>query len=314
MTLIEGVGDEVTDFFIVVVVLVVGWLAWYSTSITDQPLIRTVLVLHRTRTRLAELRASHQNLSLFTRPPNLEVTEEETIEPITDDNNDNVPSCPESSVAETNEEISPDTHRTSEATATEEVLIEAMDSFNNDNATLLQRQTKINSSKETSISTSTCNEPIEHERENLSATDANEISIKLKFINDDQKMVTGSLKELLANFKRRHFQTELDAQKLVRLIFNGRVLQPDNQTLERCGLYNNCVVHCLVHQPRPNPVPSQTPTLDNSSPIYFNPQSFSDIPVGTGISSIHNEWDLSRPLVVILTVMLGFAWYSRYHY
>lgn len=99
MTLIEGVGDEVTDFFIVVVVLVVGWLAWYSTSITDQPLIRTVLVLHRTRTRLAELRASHQNLSLFTRPPNLEVTEEETIEPITDDNNDNVPSCPESSVA-----------------------------------------------------------------------------------------------------------------------------------------------------------------------------------------------------------------------
>ncbi|XP_033312558.1 transmembrane and ubiquitin-like domain-containing protein 1 [Bombus bifarius] len=311
MTLIEGVGDEVTDFCIVVVVLLVGWLAWYSTSITDQPLIRTVLVIHRTRTRLAELRATHQNASSFTRPPNLEVTEEETIEPITDDGNSTSQSCPEPSIADTNGEISPDTHRMSEATATEEVLIEAMDSFN-DSATKLKEQTKINPPKETSISTSTCNEPIEHECENLS--DTNEISIKLKFINDDQKMVTGSLKELLGDFKRRHFQTELDAQKLVRLVFNGRVLQPDSQTLEKCGLYNNCVVHCLVHQPRPNPVPSQASTLDNSSSIYFNPQSFPEIPVGTGISSVHNEWDLSRPLVIILTVMLGFAWYSRYHY
>ncbi|KAF3428255.1 hypothetical protein E2986_02110 [Frieseomelitta varia] len=314
MTLIEGVGDEVTDFFIVVVVLLVGWLAWYSTSITDQPLIRTVLVIHRTRTRLAELRANHQNASSFTRPPNLEITEEETIEPITDDNNGNLQSCPEPSIADTNEEISSDTHRTSEATATEEVLIEAMDSFNNDSATKLQKQTKINPPKETTISTSTCNEPIEHKTENLSEIDVNEISIKLKFINDDQKMVTGSLKELLGDFKRRHFQTELDAQKLVRLVFNGRVLQPDSQTLEKCGLYNNCVVHCLVHQPRPNPSQTSTSTLDNSSPIYFNPQSFSDIPVSTGISSVHNEWDLSRPLVIILTVMLAFAWYSRYHY
>lgn len=128
---------------------------------------------------------------------------------------------------ETNEEISPDTHRTSEATATEEVLIEAMDSFNNDNATLLQRQTKINSSKETSISTSTCNEPIEHERENLSATDANEISIKLKFINDDQKMVTGSLKELLANFKRYwliFFQIQISITNIYIETFTSKIL------------------------------------------------------------------------------------------
>lgn len=77
-----------------------------------------------------------------------------------------------------------------------------MDSFNNDSATKLQKQTKINPPKETTISTATCNEPIEHKTENLSEIDVNEISIKLKFINDDQKMVTGSLKELLGDFKR----------------------------------------------------------------------------------------------------------------
>lgn len=339
MSLIEGVGDEVTDFFIVVVVLLVGWLAWCSTSIADQPLIRTVLILqHRTRTRFAEIRANHQSTSSFNRPlqqltrtrraeiranhqttssfdrpPNLELFEEESVEPASNGNIDTATSCPDPSVADTSGEVSSETNRPAETTATEEVLIEAMDSFNNDTASLLQRQTIINSS-ETSLPTPTCTDSSEHTAESLSTSNANDISIKLKFINDDQKVVTGSLNELLGDFKRRHFQIELEAQKLVRLVFNGRILQPDSQTLERCGLYNNCVVHCLVHQPRPTPVSPQTSTLDNSSSIYFNPQSFSDIPTGTGISSVHNEWDLSRLLVSILTLMLGLAWYSRYHY
>lgn len=108
---------------------------------------------------------------------------------------------------------------------------------------------------------------------------------------------------------------ELEAQKSVRLVFNGRVLQPDTQTLEQCGLFNECVVHCWVHQPRPTSAPSsQASTLDNSSPIYFNSQSFSDLPAGANISSMRNEWDLSRLLVSIITIILGLAWYSRYHY
>ncbi|XP_031845983.1 transmembrane and ubiquitin-like domain-containing protein 1 [Nomia melanderi] len=307
MTLIEGVGDEVTDFFIVMVVLLIGWLAWCSTSIIDQPLVRTVFILqHGTRTRIAELRSNHQSVTSFNRPPNLEISEEESAEPITDDNSDNAQSCPEPSVADTNGEVSPETHTTSEATTTEEVLIEAMDSFNDDSTTLLQRQTKVNTTEETNVPTSTGSDTVQCSAENLSTNNANEISIKLIFINDDQKVVTGSLKELLGDFKRRHFQIELEAQKLVRLIFKGRVLQPDSQTLERCGLYNNCVVHCLVHQPRPSPVQPQTSTLNNSSSMYFNPQYV--------ISSVRNEWNLSRLLVSILTLMLCLAWYSRYHY
>jgi len=111
---------------------------------------------------------------------------------------------------------------------------------------------------------------------------------------------------------RRHFQMELEAHKSVRLIFNGHILQPDTRTLEQCGLFNDCVVHCWVHQPRPVSS-SATSTLDNSSSIYFNSQHFSDLPTGAGINSMH-EWDLSRLLVSIVTIMLGLAWYSRYHY
>lgn len=116
----------------------------------------------------------------------------------------------------------------------------------------------------------------------------------------------------LCTSHRRHFQTELEARKAVRLVFNGRVLQPDTQTLEQCGLFNDCVVHCWVQQPRPATVPS---SLDNTSPIYFNSQSFSDLPTGAGMMhSIHNEWDLNRLLISVLTIILGLAWYSRYHY
>lgn len=64
----------------------------------------------------------------------------------------------------------------------------------------LQSQSKINASKETSISP--CTETVDREPENLSISDTNEISIKLKFINDDQKVVAGSLQELLGDFKR----------------------------------------------------------------------------------------------------------------
>jgi hypothetical protein len=54
MTLIEGIGDEVTQFFMLVIIVLVGLIAWRSTSIADQPLIRTVLILERrTRHRVA---------------------------------------------------------------------------------------------------------------------------------------------------------------------------------------------------------------------------------------------------------------------
>lgn len=46
---------------------------------------------------------------------------------------------------------------------------------------------------------------------------------------------------------RRNFSAELAAQKCVRLVFNGHVLQPDTKTLQACGIFDNCVIHCLVH-------------------------------------------------------------------
>ncbi|XP_051170835.1 transmembrane and ubiquitin-like domain-containing protein 1 [Leptopilina boulardi] len=314
MTLIEGVGEEVTDFFIIVGVLLIGWLAWCSTNISDQPLIRTVLILqHRTRTRIAEL-AVNNNINSASQTSSLDISEDETR--LTDPANANDPQTSVDNGTEVPVETNATTNNAE--TASEEVLIEAMDSFNNDESRLLQRPAKLSTSDSTDSQTtvSETNQDVIEETvaDDLSTmSEDTKISIKLKFINDDQKLVTGNLKEMLGDFKRRHFQDELESQKLVRLVFNGQVLQPDSKTLERCGLFNNCVVHCLVHQPRPASMTTSS-TLENSSSIYFNPQTFQDIPDATGLSSLQDEWDLSRLLCSILTLVLGLAWYSHFHY
>lgn len=64
MSLIEGVGDEVTNFFICVGIILISYIAWTSTYISDQPLIRTVLILRQTRNRLlAEIQSNQEVLS-----------------------------------------------------------------------------------------------------------------------------------------------------------------------------------------------------------------------------------------------------------
>lgn len=317
MTLIEGVGDEVTDFFFVVAIFIVGYLAWCSTRITDLLLVRTVLILPpRSRTRMSGLRGRIQDDGSTTQLLSSELNEQQTTESaVTEANQETASTDAEPSTAVSNTEVSSEENGRIETNSTEEVLIEAMDSFTSESTALRQRKSKINGN-DTSIDSSNCIAP----QEDISTSNASEISIRLKFINDDQKIVTGSLKELLGDFKRRHFQIELQAQKLVRLVFNGRILQPDSQTLERCGLFDNCVVHCLVHQPQPNPTPTQSTPVDERSVIYFRPDIRVMIPQlvpppeNIIMPMTDDEWDLSRVLARALALSLATAWYLRYEF
>lgn len=305
MTLIEGVGDEVTDFFIIVVILIVGYLAWCSTRITDHLLMRTVLILqHETRSRIVSLRRNSQNSTTVSQSSNSDVQEEPAVEttPVIN-NNESTANCAEPSTTSNGTNI--------EASSEETRHIAAVDSVNSENTAAQVGQKETKESPSDSTITPACTD-----QQNMSTSNTNsEISIKLKFINDDQKVVTGGLKELLGDFKRRHFQLELQAQKLVRLVFNGRILQPDSQTLEKCGLFNNCVVHCLVHQPGQNPAPIQS---TSRLVLHVDPQVRHEAVDLTYQRIIRpasdDEWDLGRLLVSILTLLLGLTWYSSHQY
>lgn len=135
------------------------------------------------------------------------------------------------------------------------------------------------------------------------------IRIKLKYLNDDLRLVDGKLEELLGDFKRRHFSDEISSNKLVRLIFNGQVLQQDTQTLQSCGFFNDCVVHCLVHQQR-----SVGPEVGESHSSEGNLSTFGGRTFVNNNNNNSRDWDLSNVLIALVSFSLGSAWYFRLVY
>lgn len=157
-----------------------------------------------------------------------------------------------------------------------------------------------------------------------------EFRIKIKYLNDDMKLVTGSPNENIGDFKKRNFTLELSAQKFVRLVFNGHVLQPDSKTLQACGLFDNCVVHCLVHNRNPNAAnQNQQQQTGRSSFGQANPsnqirsignntnQSNNDLPL---VENFSNHEGTNRNLLImyggilVVTLSLIFSWYCRIQY
>lgn len=121
----------------------------------------------------------------------------------------------------------------------------------------------------------------------LPPTDGN-IRVRLKFLNDTQKLVEARLVDQLGQFKRQHFPEELGNNKIVRLIFNGQLLQRDQETLQFYGLFDNCVVHCHISSSTSSP----------SAPV-FSPRV---------------ELDLSRLMLPLFGLILGLIWCCRIQY
>lgn len=70
------------------------------------------------------------------------------------------------------------------------------------------------------------------------------------------------IKYILYTF-RANFNPELASNRVVRLIFNGQLLNRDNSTLGQYGLFDNCVVHCHISQPQPTNSNEVTPNTAN---------------------------------------------------
>lgn len=121
---------------------------------------------------------------------------------------------------------------------------------------------------------------------------------------------------------RRNFSIELAAKKLVRLVFNGHVLQPDSKTLAACGLFDNCVVHCLIH----NPKPQMGATGEDSGTVGDNGTTDSGggggYGTGGGIAGESTRRDNSTRYgtyfiyigTFLFSAAIAYCWYCRFHY
>lgn len=131
----------------------------------------------------------------------------------------------------------------------------------------------------------------------------------------------------LNSFYRRNFSLEIAAQKLVRLVFNGHVLQPDRKTLAECGLFDQCVVHCLIHNQRPNTMNSDGGGGASQTATNTMMTSTTTMTSGGGVGGLegslasesflnrpeHGRWYLYISLVFISLTLL-FCWFCRLQY
>lgn len=311
----EGVGDEVTQFFLALVLVLLALAAWWSTQIADTPLVRTVLILER-RTRSSQRHGSPQRrrLRLMARDSSeLQPLLPEPPQEPTDTGQQQQQSTSEPS-AESTEEAASKREEVAEPTpaaaaSTEDEGPECQ--LRRRRLAFLENMTsptRTSATPETPQQDQEQDDEEEEEEEEAEVvTGPGSIRIRLKYLNDEQKLVEGRLQEPLGDFRRRHFSLELAANKLVRLIFNGQVLARDGASLEEHGLFDNCVVHCLVHQPRSSSTEHSQQMQQNSQ----SQQTGQQLPTQQQQPPQNREWDLGSLVFLFLSVMLGLAWYGR---
>ncbi|KAM4689653.1 transmembrane and ubiquitin-like domain-containing protein 1 isoform 1-T4 [Discoglossus pictus] len=74
---------------------------------------------------------------------------------------------------------------------------------------------------------------------------ADSIVLRLKFLNDTERPITVRLSDTVLQVKRTHFPGQ---EERVRLIYQGQLLRDDTQTVSSLQLRNGSVLHCHISQ------------------------------------------------------------------
>lgn len=119
----------------------------------------------------------------------------------------------------------------------------------------------------------------------------------------------------------------------MRLIFNGQVLRPDTKTLHACGMFADCVVHCLVRNtpaplaPPASSAPAAAPaaaTANGGAAAAARPMpSFGDVAAAAVAAVTGDRADapaaercLNLVYLAMTTLLASLmsAWYMRFQY
>ncbi|XP_074841501.1 transmembrane and ubiquitin-like domain-containing protein 1 [Carettochelys insculpta] len=116
------------------------------------------------------------------------------------------------------------------------------------------------------------------------------IVLRLKFLNDTERLVTVRSDETVGSLKRAHFPGQ---EHQVRLIYQGQLLRDDAQSLAALHLTHNSVLHCHISQH--GPAPTAAGLRATADPIH----------------TALNVGSLMLPLFVL---MLAVLWYFQLQY
>ncbi|MGH0158261.1 UNVERIFIED_CONTAM: hypothetical protein FKN15_035118 [Acipenser sinensis] len=222
MALIEGVGDEVTVLFALLLVLLVLVLAWASTQTTD-------------RSEQIFQSAAFQNRAAP------QSTLGETAAPDMDFN--------ETPLAVGEEEKSSDQEEERSSPGEGERSSPGEVGSGNDGIRHRETAAAAAASSQTSAPPSGTPQPLtssasRHPSEADPTPDRNMV-LRLKFLNDTERVAQVKPEDTIGYVKRTYFQGQ---EHQVRLIYQGQLLRDDAQTLSSLNLADNSVLHCHISQ------------------------------------------------------------------
>uniref|UniRef100_A0A1B6GQH6 Ubiquitin-like domain-containing protein n=1 Tax=Cuerna arida TaxID=1464854 RepID=A0A1B6GQH6_9HEMI len=283
MPVIEGIGDEVVQFFSVSLLVLAVAIWWLKKRRESQNLIQ--IIERRVRSRIDEA------ITAATSVPDINMNQQGVSNCIENGfmNHD----CPEND-GESFTAFVRDGAITSSNIEGSELFPEERSVTTDPRPGASYKEQNPRKKKEIFLTVQSRTPSIPGTMRNvpeLVVRNSGRIRIGLKYLNDDLNFVECNLGDRLGEFKRRHFGTDLIVGKRVRLIFKGHILDRDHQTLQEHGLYDNCVIHCLVDN-------NGTLTTPNTA------------------SSHHQspELSLSPILYSLLFLILTLLWFCRFQY
>lgn len=146
-----------------------------------------------------------------------------------------------------------------------------------------------------------------------SGVESESINIKLRFLDESELDVTTKLSECLRRFRRRHLDSHLSLSPTdkVKLIFNGKIIHRDGQTLSEAGIYDNCTVHCLVQRVDPA---TASPSQQSSGSSDGQHQHSHNFHAGGGANDPGSDLDLQTLCFPLLgTILFGCWWFALFY-
>jgi len=280
MAMIEGLGDEVTYALLILFVIFVLSLAWLSTGVRPfnyyvwliqlqtWPQRRVIQVLHMDEQSAVQLERenssdSHSSTRTWRVPSDdheISATDESSIlthlarfSDLQVEIEEMNPSNPSSIAAQpaVDGDTSPETAPADQTESVAESDLPAKDKCETEAVVVVA-----------ATEPSSVEQNVQHVQEEAQPGDT---TIKLKFLDDTQKMVAAWLSQSVGEFKREHFTPASHEGKVVRLIYRGQLLRDDGRSLASYGLHDNCIVHCHV-----STTPYQAETNTNSDNTRVN--------------------------------------------
>ncbi|KAG8430280.1 hypothetical protein GDO86_018075 [Hymenochirus boettgeri] len=259
MALIEGIGDEVTVLFAVVLLFVVLFLAWVSTHTAERV----------SPSWNNEGSSSNVDPTLTISESSEEPTQSQREVNHIPSDNELVPA--DSASAGTNNPLgNNESLHVIDGSPAGEVR-------GNSNYTEYQRETGDAPTLRHRVpSQGTQGQPEE---------EGGSIRLRLKFLNDTERLVTVQPSDTIREIKRAHFPGQ---ELQVRLIFQGHLLQDDSQTVSSLQLRDGSVLHCHISQ-------------------------HASVPRAVG-DQIQAHLNIGNLLVPLLAFILGLLWYCQFQY